>query len=288
MNKSLWDVILEAQEERKAPTAEEISHWRTDIMNAVRTSIPKSIAAIKPHLFNTGEYELYEFLENCEFWKVQNKNAPHWYDTAAVRMGPNKIEFYYDEDFVDNLAKKPGELIFLIAHEASHILRFHLDRAAAANMDPTLANIAQDMIINDDILLTSKVAGWKPEIITKSTLGELPKGEKDGPAAEMIPDKFREDFKSVGRKAYYSENMYNWLNANPKHRPKEESMPQQDHDYFKEGQIVKVKSGPHAGEYKKITKVNKDGTYETEPVDIKAEIEKVKSGGHPAGPAKVD
>jgi hypothetical protein len=273
--KNLFQVILEAQQSDQ-PTQAELEQYR-EKLQASKTSIPRSIAAIKPHLFNTGEYELYEFIENCEFWKVQNKNGPGWHATAGVRVGSNKIEFYYDEEFLDKLAKKPGQLIFLIGHEASHILRFHIDRSVAANQEASLANVAQDMIINDDILLTDKVAGWKPEMITKSTVMELAKGEKDGAFAHSIPDKFRQDFKEVGRKAYYSENMYNWLNANPKEKEKVTGPgAPQEVDYFEKGSLVKVNSGPHKGEYRRITEVNKDGTYETEPVDIQAEIEKVK------------
>jgi predicted metal-dependent peptidase len=255
-------------------------------MQAKKTGIPKPISAVKAHLWNTGEFELFEFVENCEFWEVQNKDAPHWYRTAAVRMGPGRIEFYYDKDFLDNLAKKPGQLIFLIAHEASHILRYHIDRSEKAGHEPGLANTAQDMIINDDILRTDKVAGWKPEIITRSSFGELQKGEKDEPVGMQIPDKFRKDFEEIGRKAYYYENMYNWLIANKEEREKAEGGEgkPEERDYFQEGSIVKVNK---TGEYRKITKVNKDGTFETEPVDIDAEIEKVKQSGG-AGPAKVD
>jgi transcription antitermination factor NusG len=47
-------------------------------------------------------------------------------------------------------------------------------------------------------------------------------------------------------------------------------------DYYKEGQLVKVNSGKHKDEYRKITKVNPDGTFETEEVDIAEEIKKAR------------
>jgi len=276
MIKNLLQVIKEA-EAKGPPTQADIEQWRNSLQ-AKKTGIPKPISAIKAHLWNTNEYELYEFLDNSEFWEVQNKNAPHWDCSAGVRMGPSRIEFYYDKEFLDRLAKKPGQLILLIAHEASHILRYHIDRTEAAGHKGELANTAQDMIINDDILKTEKIAGWKPEMITRSSaFGDLKKGEKDEIAGMQIPDKFRKDFEDEGRKAYFYENMYNWLLANEKERKKAEGEPGpgEERDYFQEGSIVKVNE---TGEYKKITKVNKDGTYETEPVDINAEVEKVKKG----------
>lgn len=278
MTKSLFQVISEA-EQKGPPTQAEIDQWRTQVMGAKKTGMPKPISAIKAHLWNEGEYELYEFLENSEFWEVQNKDAPSWYQTAAVRMGPSRIEFYYDKDFVDRLAKKPGELIFLIAHEASHILRYHIDRSEKLNHDGTRANTAQDMIINDDIMRTDKIAGWKPELATNASLygDEKVKEYEIDPkdtSVHKVPDKFRKDFEGEGRKAYYYENMYNWLVANEEKKDKDdEGEPQEPKDYYEEGSIVKVND---TGEYKRITKINKDGTFETESVDIEAEIKKVK------------
>jgi predicted metal-dependent peptidase len=275
MTKNLLQVIKEAEE--KGPLSQaDIERWR-DSLQAKKTGMPKPISAIKAHLWNTSEYELYEFLDNSEFWEVQNKDASQWFGTAGVRMGPSRIEFYYDKEFLDRLAKKPGQLILLIAHEASHILRYHIDRTEAAGHKGELANTAQDMIINDDIMRTEKIGGWKPELITSSSITgeEVPKGKKDEVGIFQVPDKFRKDFEEEGRKAYFYENMYNWLLANEKERKKVEGEPSpgEEKDYFQEGSIVKVNE---TGEYKKITKVNKDGTYETEPVDINAEVEKVK------------
>jgi hypothetical protein len=267
MAKTLWQVIQEAEE----PSTEDI---RAELkrLDAAKTRTPAPIAAIKTHLYTTGEYELYEFLENCEWWEVRNKDAPGWPGTAGVSMGPDKIYFVYDKDFIDRLAKKPSQLILLVAHEASHILRFHHDRSVAAKQKPDLSNVAQDMIINDDILRSEKIAGWKPEMPTLSSIKELEKDEEDIVIGHTIPDKFRDDFKDVGRKAYYSENMYNWLNANEEEREKAEGAPQEK-DYFEEGALVRVNE---TGEYKRITKVNKDGTYDTESIDIEKEIAKVK------------
>lgn len=265
---TLIDIINEAKSDIADAS---ISEMRS-IMDAKKTKAPPAIEKVKALLSNRGEYELYEFLDNCEFWEVRNKNSPGWYRTAGVRAANDRIEFYYDADFINTIAKKPGELMFLIAHEASHIFRYHQDRTQKLGHDPEMANIAQDMIINHDIMKTSEIGGFKPEFIE---------------GGMKMPQEFADDFKH-DKKAYYYENMYNWLEANPKHDPRNkededgdgdgDGDQQQEKDYWQEGSIVKVNSGEHKGEYRKITKVNKDGTLETEPVDIQEEYEKVRRG----------
>jgi hypothetical protein len=261
--KSLLDIIFEAQE--SAESIENSVAAMRSTLKAEKTKIPPAIATVKHHFLNSGEFELFEFLDNCEFWVCRSgAMPPAWFGTAGVRVNSKSmIEFYYDEDFIVKLAKKPGELAFLIAHEASHILRFHEDRQRSQGLDPSLYNTASDMIINRDIDKTAQIGGWKPL---------MPEG------GMTVPKKFDEDFKN-DKKAYYSENMYRWLLKNKKENPAQQEGPGQGepHDYYGEGQIVRVNSGPHKGEYRKITKVNPDKTYDTEVVDINTEIEKVKA-----------
>lgn len=256
---SLIDVIEEAKESLE--DRKEKQKWKAagvvemrKLFDAVRTKTPKPIATVKEHLDNVGEFELYEFLQNCEFWEVRNKNAPHWYQTAGVRPANNRIEFYYDADFIDKLAKKPGLLVFLIAHEASHIFRYHSDRAEIQGKDPVLSNIAQDAVINHDIMATDKIGGWKPEFI------------KNGIA---MPQKFLDKHKD--KKDYYFEFVYEWMFKNKKNL-KSKTKTIKKEELFKQGSIVKVRSGPHKDEYREITEINKDGTYKTKVVDINDKI----------------
>ncbi len=273
--KNLFQIIQEA-EQQGPPSQSQLDEWHEKVMQAKKTPPPKAISAIKAHLWNTGEYELFEFLENSQFWEVQNKDAPDWQRSAAVNVLNNRINFYYDKEFIERVGKSPSELVFLIAHEASHILRHHIDRTQKAKHDPSLANTAQDMIINDDIMKTKKIAGWDPKLITHGTFhGEKGK-DADKVAVLQVPKKFISDYKKDGRKAYYYENMYNWLNSNNNSKDEDEGEAGEK-DYFEEGSIVKVTKGDHKDEYRRITKVNKDGTYETEPVDIQKEIDKVKN-----------
>lgn len=260
---SILDLLVEDQE-----SIDDMSVTRMrQAMDAVRTSIPSPIASLKSHYANSGEYELFEFLDNCEFWEVRNKNAPSWYQTAGVRATPDRVEFYYDRDFIDKISKKPGELTFLIAHEASHIFRFHIDRTHLAGHDPDLANVAQDMIINHDIVdLTPSIGGFKPDLVEGGLM----------PTEEF--KKAHEDKKD----AYFYEYMYNWLKANPDQDPtkgksKKSPSKQKPKDYWEVGSICRVNSGKDKDEYVRITKVNDDGTLETEPVDLEEEYEKVRS-----------
>jgi len=235
------------------------------LLQAEKSKIPPAMASIKNHFLNSDEFELYEFLDNCEWWncKIGKAIPPYWFKTGGVRVNSKGvIEFLYDEEYVEQEAKVPGKLAYFIAHEASHILRFHHDRAIAKGGDPALWNIAQDMIINHDIDNTSAIGGWKPV----PDEGDM-----------KIPDKFHTDYKK-DKKAYYSENMYAWLEANKKEQPGQGQSggAPQEMDYYKEGQVVKVNEGPHKDEYRKITKVNKDGTVETEEVDIEEEIKKAR------------
>lgn len=259
--------ILELFEEAKRTAEEEaagIERFRS-MLQAVQTKIPPAMATIKNHFLNSNEFELYEFLDNCNWWecKIGKAMPPAWFATGAVRVN-NKgvIEFYYDAKYVIEEAKVPGKLAYFVAHEVSHILRFHEDRTNAAKHEHELANISQDMIINHDIDNTSQIGGWKPV----PDEGDM-----------KIPEKFHTDYKK-DKKAYYYENMYAWLQANEKEKKKATAVAPQELDYFKEGQIVKVNEGSNKDEYRKITSVNKDGTVETELCDINAEIEKAKNG----------
>jgi hypothetical protein len=294
LNRTLFDLL----EDKEADLARAIEQHR-HILQLERTKIPPVMATIKAHFLNANEFELFEFMDNCEWWNAKIHKAvgvvddkyviaidfpikdmmagepimtpPNtdliWFRTAAVRVtGKGIVEFMYDDEYIEEEAKVPGKLAYLMAHELSHILRFHADRTEKQNKDHSLSNSAQDMIINHDIDNTPQIGGWKPV----PDKGDL-----------KVPEKFHKDFEKIGKKAYYFENMYNWLLIN---KPKEQEGKEGKSgkgtpppmDYYKEGQLVKVNSGKHKDEYRKITKVNPDGTFETEEVDIAEEIKKAR------------
>jgi Cdc6-like AAA superfamily ATPase len=105
---------------------------------------------------------------------------------------------------------------------------------------------------------TPKIGGWDPKQI-EGTL--------------VVPDDFNREYKEEP-KAYYSENMYDWLVKNPNKMPQQQQQQQQTKDYYEKGGIVRVKA---TGEYRRITGKTKSGKIKTEPVDIDDVIAKKKA-----------
>jgi predicted metal-dependent peptidase len=73
-------------------------------------------------------------------------DATKWCPTAATD-GRN---LYYNRNFVDAL--NHGEQIFLVGHEVLHCVYDHMDKTRLGDRDPRLANIAQDFVINADLI----------------------------------------------------------------------------------------------------------------------------------------
>ena len=80
-------------------------------------------------------------------------NADAWCPTAAS----DGKHFFYNSRFIDML--KDDELTFLFGHEVLHCVYDHLGRTKDSCANPRLANIAQDYVINGDLV--------------KSNIGEL-------------------------------------------------------------------------------------------------------------------
>lgn len=78
--------------------------------------------------------------------KLRFKDATAWCPTAATD-GRN---FYYNRNFVDALSE--GERLFLLGHEVLHCVYDHMDKGRLGNRDAKLANIAQDYVINADLV----------------------------------------------------------------------------------------------------------------------------------------
>jgi hypothetical protein len=236
-------------------------------LHAVKTPMPRKIFNLMGHFEKNGEFELYEFLDRCVFYKVPKDTAPpppFWYETAAVSVQKERIEFFYDEDFIESLDYK--ELAFLVAHEASHVFRLHQDIAEMEKLDPETFNIAADMVINHDILKTPKLGQYDPAPLT----GKDPKtGEKKRVGVYLDQTKFQEEIvEKEGKKALHGRRVYDYLNKQKQKQPKQNA-----EDYYKEGSIVRVKS---TGEYREITGKTKEGKITTKPVNIDEIIEKAK------------
>lgn len=73
-------------------------------------------------------------------------------ETAAVglNMGTGKINFMMNPKFFFSLGNK--EQLFIICHEAMHVLLSHIDRSLRYDLDSYLSNIAQDIVINETLV----------------------------------------------------------------------------------------------------------------------------------------
>lgn len=78
--------------------------------------------------------------------RLRFKDATEWCPTA----GTDGRYFYYNRNFVDALSD--SEVIFLMGHEVLHCVYDHMDKKRLGNRDARLANIAQDFVINADLI----------------------------------------------------------------------------------------------------------------------------------------
>jgi predicted metal-dependent peptidase len=78
--------------------------------------------------------------------RLRFKDATEWCPTAAT----DGRYFYYNRNFIAALGD--GEVVFLMGHEVLHCVYDHMDRTRLGNRDPKLANIAQDFVINGDLV----------------------------------------------------------------------------------------------------------------------------------------
>ena len=75
-------------------------------------------------------------------------DATKWCPTLATD-GKN---FYYNRDFVDALSQRDGEMEFGLGHEVLHCVYDHMNKDVMGDRDRRLANIAQDYVINLDLV----------------------------------------------------------------------------------------------------------------------------------------
>jgi hypothetical protein len=78
--------------------------------------------------------------------RLRFKDATDWLPTAAT----DGRYFYYNRDFV--AALKDEEVVFLMGHEVLHCVYDHMDKKRLGNRDPRLWNIANDYVINADLV----------------------------------------------------------------------------------------------------------------------------------------
>lgn len=78
--------------------------------------------------------------------RLRFKDATEWLPTLAT----DGRYFYYNRNFVDAMSAE--ECIFGMGHEVLHCVYDHFDKKRLGNRDPRLWNIANDYVINADLI----------------------------------------------------------------------------------------------------------------------------------------
>ena len=120
--------------------------------------------------------------------------------TCGVNVNNKGMNFYHNDEFLSKLPQE--EVNFIDIHEIYHLLFDHPKRTVTGSYDPKMANVVQDMIINDII--------WCD--ISREFI-QIPKGE-DGKNMALFPPK-----EYTGKMIF--EHLYNWLAEQKDKRDKE-------------------------------------------------------------------
>ena len=78
--------------------------------------------------------------------RLRFKDATEWCPTAAT----DGKYFYYNRNFIAALSDQ--EIIFLVGHEVLHCVYDHMDADRRGDRHPVLWNIANDYVINADLI----------------------------------------------------------------------------------------------------------------------------------------
>lgn len=288
------DLLFESTETTEKVMSELMKYYKA----IPRPSGPVEIRSASNYLKSTGEYKLYQFLQNCKFLEVPSgQGLPNWYETAGVTPPINgKVLFLYDANFVtkcvkfyykdkqiekkefnrlnkegvsdDDLKIDQSELLFLIAHEALHVYRFHGETARKKGLNASTHNTAADSIINYQLENDIKVIGKDRVKMIKNGI-MIPKDKFMAWAAKK-PEYKGKNF----RQLLNSEITYQFYLETEKEKPKPPPEPSKD---LKVGDIVHVKGGKGKGKYIKITSISKKGKIKGDVVDIADEKKKFKA-----------
>lgn len=241
--------LLERMNERVQDPFVEIGNL---LLEQEETRPPEKLRAMIQHLIPRDAL-FATFLLKCRFIK----NHPD-VQTAGVNIQDGKINFYYNEAFIDTFP--PEQLMFIIAHEFYHIARLHLDRAARRKLSNDLYNVAGDMIINENILGELKsVAG----LLLKMPTGKYAGLRIDKGYAKKVKDP----------KLWTTEGLYKHLEKEQKKRQQGQPKPPSKKDLMVPGRVVRIGDDE---KYGAIEKVNKDGTYEIKPISKTEAKKRVK------------
>jgi predicted metal-dependent peptidase len=192
---------------------------------------------------------IYLFIINSDFIKADDILG-EINVIAGVLTFNGRVKFLYNESMIKNIT--PEELFFVVIHEAFHIFKKHLQKDEdMIKENHILSNIAQDTIINEEIVRT----------MTKSvtSLNFRPKPLKH---TFFFEKEFLEleEVKNLSRDMITSRRVFSWL-KNRKFDKK---------DLLKEGTYVKIKNKEIYG---RIEEIN-NNVYSVREFDSKEDFTK--------------
>jgi len=254
-------------------------------------------------LNNSNEVLLSSFFETCIFIKAtKNLGGKGSKPTAGVIPYPTpygmKTIFLYDEKFIDELSsfysydkeitpqeflkkykQNPDDpalkwdiskMLFLFAHEGMHIFRSHSDRSQSQNKNHNRYNIAADAVINFTLInKIKKIAGYDLKFIDGGVMLDRDKyltwlKEKKYHTGKGTDD---EEFD----RNLNADKTYDFYGDNSPPTPPNPPEPPEPPAPVQVGDLRRIlDNGPNHGKVVRINKVNNDGTYEMEIVDLKA------------------
>lgn len=129
--------IVASDDSKKATSVNRAYKLRDELHVKLRESIDTFLIDLKNGLPFYGYYNL---MLNFYEQKI---------GTCGVNMTAKGMNFYYDKEFLDSLNQLMVN--FIVIHEDFHLLFNHPKRTISGRFNHKLANIAQDMIINQAI-----------------------------------------------------------------------------------------------------------------------------------------
>jgi len=186
---------------------------------------PEIISKLSFYLMDK-EPLLYLFIINSDFikdeWGLLKQGDKEGF--AGVSYKNSRVKFVYTDSF---LALPLKELYFILIHEAQHVFKHHTKGLHDNLKNKLLVNIAEDAIINDEIL-EMKFLGIQPE---------MPSGEGGG---ITIPNDFKVKYSNLKKDAYTTPRLYGWYEEQNKDLSKREFLLKNGYCKTEEGEYGKV------------------------------------------------
>jgi len=171
------------------------SYLKNIMPNRMHQKLTDAVVA----MMATGDLPYYgEFALFINFYEINSPQVP----TAGVNVTSKGMNFYWNKGFLDGM--KQPEVNFLLIHEEFHLLFDHVKRSVG--YDQRMANIAQDMIINQiihDEIMKQQGLGAAGTGVGQDSFLDIPKDHFKNNSALMIPKEYK------GEAIF--EELYEWL-----------------------------------------------------------------------------